>query len=84
MADDAGECRNSFQRACLKLSLRKSSLHVLTNREPKFITYLGMNTPVCDDLNSVVRKQDVNQYAVIALGIPDPQLGKDFNGAFTR
>lgn len=84
MANHAGQCRNAFQRTFLKLRLRKSTLHVLTNREPRCLTYLVMDTPVCHDLNSVVRKQDVNQDAVVALGIPDPQLGKDFNGAFTR
>src|SRR5216684_2035554 len=45
---------------------------------------LCVDPAIGDDLHVALREQEVDQYAVVVLGIPDPKLGEDFQGALTR
>src|SRR2546427_361815 len=45
---------------------------------------LCVDAAVGDDLHVALREQEVDQHAVVVLGIPDPKLGEDFQGAPTR
>src|ERR1700740_1233267 len=45
---------------------------------------LGVDAAVGDDLHVAVREQKIDQHAVVVLGIPEPKLGEDFQGALAR
>jgi hypothetical protein len=40
-----------------------------------------MHAPVSDNFDGAIREQHVDEHPVVVLGIPYPQLGKNFNGA---
>lgn len=48
---------------------------------PLRLAHLQMHAAVSDDLDVAVGQQQIDQHAVVVFGVPDAQLGEDFDGA---
>ena len=55
-------------------ALRQSGFHVAADPLPFARARAGVNAPIGDDLDVAVREQQVNEHAVVVLGVPDPEL----------
>src|SRR6266702_1000429 len=57
------------------------SLHALADGFPLFGMHPGVHTSVRDDFHIAVREQEIDEYAIVMLGVPDPKFRKDVNSA---
>ncbi len=72
-------CVYSLQRTDLELSNPKLSLHVSTDHRPFMWITAGVNTPISNDLDSMLSEQDVNEHAAVVFCIPDSKLAEQIN-----
>jgi|GEM_PF-1783949 len=65
------------------MSSPKCTFHFPANRFPTLRTNPPMDAAIRDDLDIAVGKQQINQHAIIVLGIPNIQCGKHLQGALS-
>jgi len=68
-----------LEQARFKIALGKGTLHRRNHRRPAF--NMDVHTPISHHVNGVLGQQHINQNAVVALGVPDPQFGKQHQSA---
>src|SRR5258707_15355923 len=67
--------------AALEIARFEIGLHRLADFVPALAAYLGVDAAVGDDLDFAVGEQQIDQYAVVVGGVPDPQMRKNIQRA---
>src|SRR5688572_1296129 len=64
-------------RAFLEPASAEVLLHIIADRGPPVRVDLRIEPPVGDDFHVVVRKKDIDQDAIVRLGVPDAERRED-------
>ncbi len=72
---------DALDHAGLEVRLAKLRFHAAADRLPAGLTDPRINAAVGDDLDLAIGEQQINQHAIIVLGVPDPQLREDVERA---
>src|SRR5260370_21707851 len=70
--------------AGLEFSRSKIRFHLAADFLPAIRADLGVDAAVGDDLDLAVGQQQIDQHAVIMLGVPDPQLRENIQRPLPR
>ncbi len=75
---------DTVQHTGLIIALLEMSFHGLANRLPFAAVHPGVYAPVDDNFDVPVRKKQIDENAVVVLGVPDPQVRENLDGTVPR
>ena len=74
---------NTVHATGCKITVPKMRFHLRANRAPARLSNMLMDAAIRNYFHATIRQQHINKHAVIGLGIPHAEQGKNIQRALT-